>query len=347
LVALVALAFAGSALASLTPHLVVSSTAAGPGQTLSISASKPKADDAVARVQLFVPTGFLLNAPAVGGSVGTASARVVMRDLDPNTEQLLTGSVTAISPTDPAIAFEGSTCDTSQHLAAWSVQLKGKKGSFSFPIYVDATTGAGTSFGPYVLVACFRSADLAASDPNRSAGGDLIDSFNLDLKPFERPATAGDYRWRSLWTPFVVNTGTLNNAGNVEVQSLVIIPGGQVVIYGKKSTGVVNGKPAVRVELTGQVLVGGEPPGPVLVTIRHGTTKTHLVSLGSVKTGADGGYTKFATLTKPRQYFQASANVPAKDLGSGGCTASFVSTPCLDATSGAGHVVSGVMFVRR
>jgi hypothetical protein len=341
------LVLAAPSFAAVTPRLVVSDSPAGPGQTLTIAASKAKADDPIARIQFFVPTGFALNSPAPGAAVGSASGKVVLRDLDPAKEQVLHGRVTAISPTDPAIAWEGANCDASQHLAAWMVQLSGKRGSFSFPVYVDATTTATSAFGPYVLVACFRSADLAASDPNRSLKGALIDSFSLDLKPFARPETGGDFRWRSLWTPYTVGTGALNQAGNVEAQSVVVIPTGQIVIFGKKSTAKIEGKTVERVQITGQVLVQSEPVGPLRVTIRHGSQKTGLVSLGGVPAGKDGGYTKFAVLTKARQYYQASANVPAKDLGTGGCQASFVSTPCLDATSGAGRVVSGLMLVRR
>lgn len=349
LAAIGALVLAGPSFGAVTPRLVVSSTAAGPGQTLIIDASKQKGDDPVARIQFFVPTGFALDSPAPGASVGNASARVLLRDVDANTAQVLRGKVTAISPTDPAIAWEGANCDPSQHLAAWMVQMSGSKGSFGFPIYVDATSAsAGTSsLGPYVLVACFRSADLAPNDPNRSPKGGLIQSFSLALTPFARPTTSGDFRWRSLWTPFTPGTATLNQAGNVEAQSVVVIPTGQIVIFGKKTTAKLKGNRVVRVEITGQVLVQSEPVGPVYVTIRHGTSKTSLVSLGGVKTGSDGGYTKYALLTKRAQYFQAEANVPPKDLGAGGCQASFTSTPCIDATSGAGHISSGTMLVRR
>jgi hypothetical protein len=99
--------------------------------------------------------------------------------------------------------------------------------------------------------------------------------------------------------------------------------------------------------VSGQVLVGGEPVGSVTVTIRHGSSPTKLVALGTFKAGADGGYTAFATLTKSRQYFQASAHLPAKDLGASGCQASFSGVPCVDATTGAGRAVSGIMLVKK
>jgi hypothetical protein len=347
LAGMIALVVAGRSLGAVTPHLIVTSTEVGPGQTLSIVASKQKADDAVGRVQFYVPTGFTLNSPA-SGSVGKATAKVVMRDVDPNAEAMMIGGVSAISPSSTSIAYENTNCDGDQHLAAWMVQLKGAKNStLSFPIFVDATSGASTSFGPYVLVACFRPADIAATDPNRSAAGSVIDSFSLALSPFFRPTADGDYRWRSVWTPFTAGTGTLNTAGAVEAQSIVTIPTGQVVIFGKKSTVSVRGKRIVRVAITGQVLVGGEPVGPGLVTIRHGSTSDKLISLGGAKVGTDGGYTMFATLLGPKEYFQASSSLVAKDLGASGCQASFTSVPCIDATSGGGRTISGTMLIKR
>ena len=214
LAGMIALIVAGRSLGAVTPHLIVSSTEAGPGQTLSIVASKQKADDPVGRVQFYVPNGFTLNSPATGKSVGKATAKVVMRDVDPNSEATMIGGVSAISLTSTSIAYENTSCDGDQHLAAWMVQLKGAKGStLSFPIFVDATSGASASFGPYVLVACFRPADIAATDPNRSAAGSVVDSFSLALSPFFRPTVDGDYRWRSVWTPFTAGTGTLEHGG--------------------------------------------------------------------------------------------------------------------------------------
>jgi hypothetical protein len=335
---------AGSSSAALTPRLVVSSVETATSQMLTISASKAMTDDAVGRVQFYVPNGYLLNSPAGGVSVGTASAQAVLHDVDPSHDQGLRGTVIAIGPGDGSVAWEAANCDGNTHLAAWMVQLTGAKGvSLSFPVFVDGPS----AFGPYVLNACFRPADIPAGSANRSALGAVVDSFTLSLTPFQRPTTAGDYRWRSVWTPFTAGTGTLDSIRNVEAQSIVTIPTGQIVIYGKKTTGKVKGKSVVRVEISGQVLVGGEPVGPVIVTIRHGSSRARLRSLGTAKAGSDGGYTKFATITAPRQYFQASAHVPAKDLGASGCQASFPGVPCVDATTGAGRAISGTMLVKR
>ena len=169
MVGVAALILAGPSLGAVTPHLVVTaSPAAGGIQTLSISASTQKSDDQVGRIQLFVPTGFTLNSPPAGTQVGRVTARVVLGDLNPAAEKSSSGSVLAISPTDPAVAYEDTNCDPSQHLAAWIARLGTGKTVLSVPIFVDATSDTAASFGPYVLVVCFRPADLPATDPNRS-----------------------------------------------------------------------------------------------------------------------------------------------------------------------------------
>ena len=122
---------AGISAGALTPKLVVSSVQTAKSQTLTITASKPMADDAVGRVQFYVPTGYPLNSPAGGVSVGTATAQAVLRDVDPAHEQGLKGSIIAIGPSDASVAYEASTCDGNTHLAAWMVQLTGAKGTLA------------------------------------------------------------------------------------------------------------------------------------------------------------------------------------------------------------------------
>jgi hypothetical protein len=340
----VALVLAGRSLGAVSPHVVV--TEMGPGQTLSISASRQVTDDPIGRIQFFVPAGFMLNSPVSGTLVGSATARVVIRDVNPNEEQPWAGSVVAISPTDPAVASEGTSCDPSQHLATWMIRLKGSGGMFSFPIFIDSTTDTGASFGPYVLVACFRPADLSPTDPNRSPNGVVVDSFTLALRPFSAPTIAGSYVWRSLWTPFAAGSGELNAAATVEAQSITEIPAGQIDILSTKSAIRVHGMRVVLVIIFGRVVVGGEPQGSVLVRLRYGAAATKLVALGRVRTGSDGVYIEVANLSRTR-YFQAVADVPAKDLGAAGCQASFSNISCLDATIAASQLVTGPMLVKR
>jgi hypothetical protein len=347
LAALGALVVAGRSLGAIAPHLVVSSgVGSGGAQTLSISVSKRKGDDPVGRIQLFVPAGFALNSPPVGVPLGTITARIAAGDLNPAAERFMSGSVVAISPTDPAVAYEGTSCDTSQHLAAWMARLGAGATSFDFPIFVDAASDTGASFGPYVLVACFRPSDLPATDPNRSPGGSSIDSLTLTLTSFTAPTSAGAYLWRSLWTPFAAGTGSLDPVGSVEAQSTdqVLLAG--ITIDATNTTVKLNGAPLTLLIVSGRVLLDNQPQASVLVRVRHGTAPTRLVALGRVGTGSDGVYL-IVTVSQQTQYLEASADLPVIDLGPNGCQPSFADVPCLDATTSAGHVASPNMLVQR
>lgn len=343
----VALVAAGRSLSAITPRLVVSSsTGSGGAQTMSITVAKQKGDDLVGRIQLFMPAGFTLNSPAPGAQVGGVTARVVARDLSPTTEQPVSGSVRAISPTDPSVDYENTSCDTSQHLAAWMVRLGTGRTAVSFPIFVDAASDAGASFGPYVLVACFRAPDLPATDPTRSPSGDVIDSFTLTLTPFTAPTTAGGYLWRSLWTPFAAGTSSLDPGSSVEAQSTNQVLTSAITLDATTTPIKLNGTRMVLLIVSGRVLVNNQPAPGVLVRIRHGPELSKLVALGRVQTASDGVYLQ-ATLIRATQYLQASGDLPATDLGASGCQPSFPNVPCLDATTGRGHVVSQNLLVKR
>jgi hypothetical protein len=318
----------------------------GATQTLSISASRATGDDPLGRFQLFVPAGYALDSPAPGKRVGTVTAKVVINDQSPGVEKSLTGTVVAISPTDPVASYEGSTCDTSQHLAAWLVRVGAGRTAFSFPIFVDAPSQSGASFGPYVLVACFRQAGLQPGDPGRSPNGGVIDAFTLALTPLTGPTTPGGYIWRSLWTPFATTGGTLDSSGTVEAQSTVALPPGELTIAATRAKLAVHGTPLAVLIVSGRVLVDGEPQAGVTVRIRHGTLPSKLVGLARVPTGSDGVYV--ATLVQNAgQYLQASADLPSRDAGAAGCQPSFSNIPCLDATTGAGHLATGTLHITR
>jgi hypothetical protein len=343
----VSLVFAGRSLGAVTPHLAVaSSTAATGAQTLTIAVSRQKTDDQVGRIQLFVPAGFTLNSPAPPGRVGTTTVTARMGDLGPSTEQMLSGSVVAIDPTDPTVSYEGANCDPNEHLAVWNARVGSGKTVFSFPIFVDATSGTAASFGPYVLVVCFRAADLPKADPTRSAFGTVVDSLTLKLTPFTAPTSAGGYVWRSLWTPFAAATGTLDPTGDVEAQSNLQLMMAGITIDATKTMVTLHGSPLALVVVTGRVLVDGQPQAGVLVRLRSGSRPSNLAALGRVRTGSDGVFLQVAVL-KSTRYFQASADLPVSDDGAAGCAPSFDGVPCLDVTTDAGNVTSPALLTKR
>jgi hypothetical protein len=341
------LVFVGRSLGAVTPHLsVVSNTSATGTQTLTVAVSRQKTDDQVGRIQVFVPAGFTLNSPPPPGRVGTTTVTVRTRGLSTSTEQVLSGSVVAIDPTDPTVSYEGANCDTNEHLAVWDARVGSGRTVFSFPIFVDATSATAASFGQYVLVVCFRPADLSQTDPARSAAGTVVDSFTLKLTPFTAPTVAGGYVWRSLWTPFAADTGTLDPTADVEAQSNLQLLMSGITIDAMTTMTTFRGSRLAVVVVSGRVLVDGQPQAGVLVRLRSGSRPTNLAALGRVRTGSDGVFVQAVVLSSTR-YFQASADLPVRDSGAGSCAPSFENVPCLDVTADAGSVASPALLVKR
>jgi hypothetical protein len=341
-----ALGWASSALGAISPRLTVTTTNSGGANVIISGGITNSAEDPFAKIQIFVPSGFALKAPVGGTTVGTVRGRVLVKDVDAGAEQSFTGELVAIGTTDPAVAFENASCDNVPHAAAWMMRISMNDGQASIPIFVDKTTGTETRFGAYKLVVCLRSPDLPHTDPNRSQVGTKLNSMLLTLTGFTVPTRAGDYRWRSLWTPYAPGTATVNTAGTVEAQSIVRIPAATLTLAAQKQRVAAKGKLRSQVKLTGKLLVGGKAAGNYRVGFSHGGSKTKLVALGSAKTDAAGNFLISSRVTKP-SYFQAGVTIPRQDLGPAGCQASFgAGIRCVFATIGGSRVLSPLILSR-
>jgi hypothetical protein len=338
-IGVIGLVYSSPALAAVSPKLTVS--AGGP--TVSIKAAEQNpADDAIAKLEIYVPTGFALKSPVGGTVVGSVSGQALVKDIDPAAEHGFTGDVVAISPTDPAVAYENANCDNTSHAAAWMMRTRTDEATMNVPIFVDKTSASETQFGAYKLVICMRAPDIVPSGPNRAPMGTKLDTIRLVLRGFTIPKAAGVYRWRSLWTPYTSGTETQNSAGRVEAQSIVTVPTGVLTLTAKS---VATGH-GLRIRLSGQLIVGTEPASAVRIGLSHGKSKSRLVSIGSARTNGSGKYLKLTKLGNSH-YFQAGATVLEQDLGPGTCTPSFgTSVPCANATMGALHLLSKFVYVR-
>jgi hypothetical protein len=332
---------ASAAVAAINPKVSVGITGQPRVGAVTIDARVGQSDDWIGRVQIYVPTGFRLNAPAGGAEVGSGQVTAIGTLVGPDQVFTMAAKVTAIGPTDPAVSFQTTNCDNVGHLAAWMVQAQGSDDSWSFPIFVDQTRGSETNFGPYKLVACFgpRVTGASNSESNKLTG------LSLSLTGFATPTKAGDYRWRFLWTPFAgdqssqsgsTSSDTLNQSGSVESQTITRISPGALTITAKET-------PAGRTIISGRLTVSGQPIRGATIALQHGRSQTKLVSLGSVKTNAAGVFTKAVTV-HAATYFRAGTTVAKQDLGPGGCTMSF-GVPCLDATVGGIALVSKIARV--
>jgi hypothetical protein len=324
--ALAALAFANSALAAMSPRLDVGTGAHS--NTLQLGARLGQADDWLGRLQIFVPSGYKLSLTG-----GTATVQAVEMQIGPGNIAKLAGTAKGVAPGDPSLSWATANCDNAAHTGALMVTVMGNDDSWSFPIFLDQTTGAETQFGAQKLVICFGPRGPGATNPMSNK----LLSLSLTLDGVTAPAQPGDYLWRSLWTPFAGASGdALDQAASVEAQSTTRLSNGVLTITAKKA--------GTHVALGGKLVVNGEAMDGVRIRVKHGASPGKLLTAGGVGTNSAGLWTLRTRLTKT-QYFQAGATVGSSDLGSGGCKASF-GVPCLDATVGGTSYVSRVLRVR-
>ena len=108
-----ALAFSSSALAAMNPKLDIGTSTQKGASSLALEARLGQTDDWLGRLQVYVPTGYKLNSPAGGATVGTAQVQALGTQVGPNLAFKMTGTVKAIGTTDPAISSYNTSCDTS------------------------------------------------------------------------------------------------------------------------------------------------------------------------------------------------------------------------------------------
>jgi hypothetical protein len=336
------LAFAGSALAAVDPTLVITNGAApGAGPAVSVTANLKTSDAPLAKLQLYPPIGYQLNAPKVGMKVGDVAATA--RAADENGAAVaLRGTITAVDPS--TFGVESARCDDVGHDAAWSMNLAGGGQSLKVPMSVDRTSGAEADLSVYKIVVCLPPPDVAAGTAGRAPLGMRFVSLRFDLGAFANPPASGDYRWRSLWTPYAAGTGKADTAASVEAQAIVRLPT-QVTIEATKVKVRRNGKLRTLVAITGRLSQDGKPFPAAKVSVQDGKTQHSLYRLKAVFTKKDGTYVKKLYITKP-SWFMTEISMPLRTLGSAGCQASFgPDVRCVSAVMGGNHVWSDLVRV--
>jgi hypothetical protein len=342
--ALAALILAAPVGAAVTPKLAITPTNGGDASLIISGGATSPADDAFQKIQIFVPTGFGVNAPDEGAVVGKVTGHAVVEDVDAAKGQRFSGTVTAVGITNPAFAFEQAACDDTTHAAVWSMQIAVNDTRVTIPIFVDKTVGSEAQFGPYKLVMCLRSPDLPSGDPNRSPAGVKLQSFVLTLGGFTIPTTRDEYRWRALWTPYAPGTGTANPAGAVEAQSVVFIPAGLLSLGAKGVPQSIDGELRTIVKLSGRLQLGGLPAPNVKLGFSHGPSTFRLSQFGSVTTGDTGTFLLTSTFSRPTG-FQGGVTIRRQELGTAGCTPSF-GVPCVNASIGGFRLLSRLILVK-
>ncbi len=326
--AVATLAFANAAFATNTASIAVWHTPmvlAG-SQSTTIHVSIPATTDAIAQINIFVPSGYgaALTQPA-GTSIGNVDATALAHD--GGLTLPLSGSVT----TDAPSAHTSDVCSPGTNAAVWNMNLSVAGQTLVVPIYVNPTAGPTTALGAYKLTICLPPWDVPVGTPGRSfEGAQLLDAKFTVNKIFTTPTAGGLLHWETLFTPYTPGKGTPNLAGTFEARAFVPVP----ISLGLHATYV---KKSNTWKLSGAANEGGLPVGGLAIKIARGLTAKSLKVKSSTKTSAGGTWTSSGHLTpKKTTYFQVSGTVGERDYTATGCQsplpAAFAPAGCVTAT---------------
>jgi hypothetical protein len=347
--AIASLAFAGSALASYAPKLVVSATTPGSaGGPTRIGVLAATADDPTAKATFYIPSAYQVGTPDPGTKLGDVTATASAVDLA-GAVLPLTGELDAVAPT-AATGAAAAQCGVTP-TQTWDLHLTAAGQTLDIPMFVAAGAPLEVAAGYSTkLVVCLPPPDVPAGTPGRAVFGAKLLSATFTSSAITQPSTSGDYRWTSLWTPYNPGKGTVNAAASVEVQGLRHIPSAVKLTVTKKKVTVtkrVKGKKRkivhTLVRFSSTVTVGTGAASSALVTTTAGGRKVG---------GASGSFVvasgKSAVVKATAVIDSDSGSVPTgqtanplvdlyyHDLGASACTPSviFGGLPCTDATVG-------------
>jgi hypothetical protein len=319
------LAFAGNALATQKLSVKQSTT------SLTIKVSQAQTDAQPARISIYVPTGYTINASATPGSkVGSTSGTVFSRDA--SIPLPLSGDVIAVPPTTNAPG-----CDPATHIAVWNLALSVAGQSINIPVHVDQLSGAEAALGSYKLVVCLAPDDVPVGTPGRSPNGArLLDAtFTVD-NVFTVPA--GQSVWKAITTPYAAGVGAPNVAGTVETRAFVAA--GAVTLAKK-----VNAK-ARLVKFSGKVTQAGAPVASAAVVLLVNGKSAGF----NARANASGNYSLVLKKKgkKTTSTFQARTTVAERDITATGCASPTPGIPggCVSATASPFTAVSGKIRIR-
>ncbi len=315
-----ALALAGNALATQKLSVKQSTT------SLTIKVSQAQTDAQPAKVSIYVPSGYSINASAAPGTkIGSTTGTVFSRDA--NIPLPLSGDVVVSASSD------APTCDPVPHLAVWNLALSVAGQSINLPVHVDQLAGAEAALGTYKLVVCLAPDDVPVGTPGRSPNGArLLDAtFTVD-NIFTVPA--GQSIWKTITTPWA--GGVPNVAGTVETRAFVA--DGTVTLAKKVNA------PKRLVKFTGKVTQAGTAVSGAKVSLLVNGKSAGF----NTRTNGSGSYSIVLKKTgkKTTSTFQARTTVAERDITSTGCASPTTAAPCVSATASAFTAVSAKISIR-
>ena len=316
------LAFAGNALATQKLSVNQSTT------SLTIKVSQAQSDAQPAKISIYVPTGYSINASAAPGTkIGSTTGTVFSRDA--NIPLPLSGDVVVSATSD------APTCDPVPHLAVWNLALSVAGQNITLPVHVDQLAGPEAALGAYKLVVCLAPDDVPVGTPGRSPNGArLLDATFTVNSIFTVPA--GQSIWKTITTPWA---GGVPNAGGT-VETRAFVANGTATLAKKVNAG------KRLVKFTGKVTQAGTAVSGAKVSLLvNGKTAGF-----SARTNASGSFSIVLKKTgkKTTSTFQARTTVAERDITSTGCTSPTPGVPggCVSATASAFTAVSAKIRIR-
>jgi hypothetical protein len=257
-VAVVSLAFTGSAWASYSPSLTVTASNNKPGAATSLLLGhlQSDTDDPTAKDTVYVPLGYGVNlSQAPGTKIGDISGDLILRNVG-NAHVELKASESHIVADNPANwTAQAQRCTPGQpnHEAVWLLDIVVAGNPLQVPLFVDhVTTAPENAFAAAKIQLCL----LAPADTqNNPSGAQLAFAFFEVNGVFSNPANTSDRIWHALFTPYVAGTPTPNPGATTEGQA---VAPGQVSLT-MKTKSLKRGRVIVSGRLTvdGQAFAGG------------------------------------------------------------------------------------------
>jgi hypothetical protein len=269
---LVSLAFTGSALASFSPSLTVTSSVNAPGKPTSLLLGhvQSAADDATFKDTIYAPLGYGVNLSQTPGTkIGDVSARIILRGVG-NAEADVEGRVVADNPAN----HPNDGCAPGLHGAVWNLNVTVAGSPLTIPLYVDAITA-----GPEAAFASAKIQLCLAPPIAPTPGGAQLEFAFFDVNGvFTTPSSTSDHIWHAVFTPYDA-AGHPSPSGTTEGQA--VVPGR--VAFTMKPKSLKRGV----VIVSGRLLVDGQAFGGALVELyKPGSSKR----IGKAKTNSRGNY---------------------------------------------------------
>ena len=328
LVTVGALVGATPAMAIFEPHLFVTSSKPAVGAAgVKIRYVSARPHDATARLKVGVPKGYGITPSA--SSIGAATATVLLTDRN----RIVNAKGTLQAGTASQFSRQATECTgRAAHSATWVLTLNAAGTTLRVPIFVDTiSSGPIAAFASATLELCLGAPDTPRATPGRPPLGAKVLTLTLNVRAVKNPATGGTYRWRATATPYSAGIGQANARGTVEIQSLSVVPI-SLTLEGSATASPKAG--FSRVTLSGRLSGNGNGIAGTFVDLLRGGKK-----IARLTTKGDGAFTATGDIRRTGSLaFVARATIPDKDLGGGGCIATFKppdfspAVPCFNAT---------------